>query len=297
MALVEVYIKRWNCIEVRSNEMGSEGPKGVTIHVTGFKKFQGVAENPTETMVSNLKTFVGKRGLLAGVTLGSCTVLETAGDGALPMLYKIMELGVANGNSSNEQVVWVGLTTRLFIILVIDLWKQFGEIGNYFQIERVKNVVSIYLDKIKPMKEIGKGFHFHSACCSSVISCQNHTETEARAERENRLHFGVNNGAVKFAIERQAVNEATFCCPDEFGWQPQQRPIVHEDGETSRARETSCPVEAILQFLKKKGFDATISDDAGRFVCNYVYYHSLRIDEATQMQFAATLLEAIASTC
>ncbi|KAI7999012.1 Pyrrolidone-carboxylate peptidase [Camellia lanceoleosa] len=216
--------------------MGSEGPMGVTIHVTGFKKFQGVAENPTETMVSNLKTFVGKRGLLAGVTLGSCTVLETAGDGALPMLYKIMELGVANGNSSNEQVVW--------------------------------------------------------------------------------LHFGVNNGAVKFAIERQAVNEATFCCPDEFGWQPQQCPIVHEDGETSRARETSCPVEAILQFLKKKGFDATISDDAGLFVCNYVYYHSLRfaeqrghkslfvhvplfsrIDEATQMQFAATLLEAIASTC
>jgi pyroglutamyl-peptidase len=60
----------------------------------------------------------------------------------------------------------------------------------------------------------------------------------------------------------------------------------------------------------------TISDDAGRFVCNYVYYHSLRfaeqkghkslfvhvplfsrIDEETQMRFAASLLEAIASTC
>lgn len=26
---------------------------------------------------------------------------------------------------------------------------------------------------------------------------------------------------MKFAIERQAVNEATFRCPDEFGWQPQ----------------------------------------------------------------------------
>lgn len=57
------------------------------------------------------------------------------------------------------------------------------------------------------------------------------------------------------------------------------------------------------------------SDDAGRFVCNYVYYHSLRyaeensikslfvhvplfltIDEETQMQFIASLLEVLASS-
>lgn len=56
------------------------------------------------------------------------------------------------------------------------------------------------------------------------------------------------------------------------------------------------------------------SDNAGRFVCNYVYYHSLRfaeeneiksifvhvplfltIDEESQMQFAASLLEVLKS--
>lgn len=36
-----------------------------------------------------------------------------------------------------------------------------------------------------------------------------------------QLHLGVNSGALKFAVERQAVNEATFRCPDEDGWQPQ----------------------------------------------------------------------------
>lgn len=80
--------------------------------------------------------------------------------------------------------------------------------------------------------------------------------------------------------------------------------------------KTSCSIEAILKFLKNKDYDVTISDDAGRFVCNYVYYHSLRfaeqkghkslfvhvplfsrVDEATQMKFAASLLEAIAGTC
>ncbi|KAL6974948.1 pyroglutamyl-peptidase I [Sarracenia purpurea var. burkii] len=216
--------------------MGSERPKGVTIHVTGFKKFRGVAENPTEVIIRNLNNFVGSKGLPAGVTLGSCTVLETAGEGALSMLYKVMESGVVEGNSSNEEVIW--------------------------------------------------------------------------------LHLGVSSGAEKFAIERQAVNEADFFCPDELGWKPEQLPIIHEDGGISQTRVTSFSVEAILQFLKKKGFNVTVSNFAGRFVCNYVYYHSLRfaqqrghkslfvhvplfskIDEETQMNFAISLLEAIASTC
>ncbi|KAF3431244.1 hypothetical protein FNV43_RR25974 [Rhamnella rubrinervis] len=215
--------------------MGSEGPKAVVIHVTGFKRFQGVAQNPTETIVNNLKDFVERRGLAAGVTLGSCTILETAGDGALPMLIKTMEAGISTSNA-NEQVVW--------------------------------------------------------------------------------LHLGVNSGATKFAIERQAINEATFRCPDELGWQPQQQPIVPEDGGTSQGRETCLSIETILKLLKNKDYDVIISDDAGRFVCNYVYYHSLRyaeekghkslfvhvplfsrINEETQMSFVASLLEAIAATC
>ncbi|KAK8605573.1 hypothetical protein V6N13_102351 [Hibiscus sabdariffa] len=223
-----------NCICVEDREMGTEQPKAVTINVTGFKKFEGVAENPTETIVNNLMSFIQSKGLLpAGVTLGSCTVLETAGDGALPVLYKVLESG--NSDTKNEHVVW--------------------------------------------------------------------------------LHLGVDGGARKFALEKQAVNEATFYCPDELGWQPMRQPIVAEDGGTSRKRETTCSIEAVLKLLKNKGYDAAISEDAGLFVCNYVYYHSLRfaeqkghkslfvhvprfsrINEETQMQFVATLLEAIAST-
>ncbi|XP_049351406.1 uncharacterized protein LOC125815880 [Solanum verrucosum] len=216
--------------------MGSEGPKSVTIHVTGFKKFHGVAQNPTETAVSNLKYYVEMKGLPAGVTLGSCTVLETAGEGGLPALLKVIEESSAGNSSNNGQVIW--------------------------------------------------------------------------------LHLGVNSGATKFAIERLAVNEATFRCADELGWQPQRVPIVPEDGGIYQIRKTSCPTESILEFLKKKGFDVTMSDDAGRFVCNYVYYHSLRfaeekghkclfvhvptfnrVSQEKQMEFVAALLEAIASTC
>lgn len=80
----------------------------MTIHVTGFKKFLGVPENPTETIVNNLMNFVQRKGFLpAGVTLGNCTVLETAGNGALPMLYKVLESGFTGIDPEREQVIWV----------------------------------------------------------------------------------------------------------------------------------------------------------------------------------------------
>lgn len=41
-----------------------------------------------------------------------------------------------------------------------------------------------------------------------------------------QVHFGVNSGATRFAIEQQAVNEATFRCPDEMGWKPQVGLII-----------------------------------------------------------------------
>ena len=78
--------------------------------------------------------------------------------------------------------------------------------------------------------------------------------------------------------------------------------------------QTCLPVNDITKALAKMGYAVMPSDDAGRFVCNYVYYHSLRfaeqhgikslfvhvplfllIDEETQMQFAASLLEVLAS--
>jgi len=217
--------------------MGSEGPQAVTIHVTGFKKFHGVSENPTETIVSNLKDYVNKKGLPKGVVLGSCNILDTAGQGALIPLYQTLQSAVNNKDSDSSsygRVIW--------------------------------------------------------------------------------LHFGVNSGATRFAIEQQAVNEATFRCPDELGWKPQKVPIIPADGGISRTRESSLPIEEITKALAKMGYEVMTSDDAGRFVCNYVYYHSLRfaeqngikslfvhvplfltIDEETQMQFAASLLEVLAS--
>ncbi|TYI94256.1 hypothetical protein E1A91_D02G190700v1 [Gossypium mustelinum] len=58
-----------------------------------------------------------------------------------------------------------------------------------------------------------------------------------------------------------------------------RQPIVADDGGISRKRQTTCSIEAILRFLKNKGYAAMTSNDAGLFICNYVYYQSLRFAE------------------
>ena len=90
--------------------MGSEGPPAVTIHVTGFKKFHGVPENPTETIVTSLKDYMKKRGFPKGLTIGSCSILETAGQGALEALNKTLQSSVSakDSESSNSgRIIWV----------------------------------------------------------------------------------------------------------------------------------------------------------------------------------------------
>ncbi|XP_074566630.1 uncharacterized protein LOC141823268 [Curcuma longa] len=217
--------------------MGSEGPSVVVVHITGFKKFHGVSENPTETIVRNLKGFMQKKELPEGLVLGSCNVLETAGEGALPQLLEFFQHAVS------------------------------GEVNESLNMKQ------------------------------TIL-----------------LHLGVNSGATRFAIENQAVNEATFRCQDEKGWKPQRVPIISSDGSLSTVRETSLPVNEIVKALLNMGYDVMPSDDAGRFVCNFVYYHSLRfaeqnrikslfvhvplfltIDEETQMEFVASLLKVLAS--
>lgn len=80
--------------------------------------------------------------------------------------------------------------------------------------------------------------------------------------------------------------------------------------------QTTIPVRDIVGHLKKEGFDVMESYDAGRFVCNYVYFHSLRqaqkngvrslfvhvpmfvvINEERQLQFIAALLKVLATFC
>ncbi|GBG83843.1 hypothetical protein CBR_g37642 [Chara braunii] len=210
--------------------MGSEGPRTI-FHVTGFKRFQGVHENPTEVLVSELEEHMARNGgMPAGSVLGSCTVLETAASGGLKALLELLD------NAQEEEV--------------------------------------------RPCKLDANVDGEDTSLSAAPLANKAPPRANEVPPRIVWVHFGVNSGASKFALERRAVNEASFRCPDEMGWQPHKQPIVPEDGGMNHCRETKLNADLFVRSLRVRGFDVALSDDAGRFVCNYVYYQSLRHAEA-----------------
>ena len=97
------------------------------------------------------------------------------------------------------------------------------------------------------------------------------------------LHLGVDYRGTKFRLERCAYDDATFRVPDERGYRPEGVCILGEDvdGESSRGLgrclKTTLDLDRLCRELKKcKGSpDVFVSDDPGRFVCNYAYCLSL----------------------
>ncbi|KAM3344592.1 hypothetical protein P3S68_024301 [Capsicum galapagoense] len=102
--------------------MESEGTKSVTIHVTRFKKFHGVAQNPIETAINILKDYDEQRGLAADMTLGSSTILEKIGESGILTLLKFKKKESSLGNSlDNGHVIWASSTQiNLLLLICVD---------------------------------------------------------------------------------------------------------------------------------------------------------------------------------
>lgn len=89
------------------------------------------------------------------------------------------------------------------------------------------------------------------------------------------LHFGVDSKSHHFKLESRAVNEATFRCPDQDGWQPYQQSIDCQAGSRGDALLTPLPLNRLIGILQQAGFHVSISQDAGLYLCNFLYYMSL----------------------
>ena len=84
------------------------------------------------------------------------------------------------------------------------------------------------------------------------------------------LHYGVSRSATAVTLERTARN---LCCtvkPDNARYVPAAA-IIHEGAETL---PSSLPLEAMADALKRCGLPACVSDDAGDYLCNYLFYLS-----------------------
>ena len=87
---------------------------------------------------------------------------------------------------------------------------------------------------------------------------------------------GLAGGRKELSLERVAINVDDARIPDNIGAQPIDAKIV---GNGPAAYFTTLPVKAMLAALQARGIPAQVSQTAGTFVCNHVFYglmHALR---------------------
>jgi pyroglutamyl-peptidase len=85
------------------------------------------------------------------------------------------------------------------------------------------------------------------------------------------LHFGVASGALGFRLETEARNMCR-ASPDEMNRLPSTAVLLDEGVE---AFPVTIDASSIAAHLEAKGYPASLSRDAGGYLCNAVLYHSL----------------------
>jgi pyroglutamyl-peptidase len=88
------------------------------------------------------------------------------------------------------------------------------------------------------------------------------------------LHFGVSRDPF-IRIENQATNTKHATIPDVDGSYFRDTPIDRKY-PLDQSLSTNINTLGLMKHLKQEGYPARISNDAGRYVCNSTYYHSLR---------------------
>ncbi len=90
------------------------------------------------------------------------------------------------------------------------------------------------------------------------------------------IHIGVAVGANEIQIERCACN-VDYCHKDNNGTTPRAGRCIKKDAP--EILTTLLPVDDICAQVKRRiDIPVITSDDAGRFLCEYIYYQSLFID-------------------
>lgn len=83
------------------------------------------------------------------------------------------------------------------------------------------------------------------------------------------LCVGQAGGRTELSLERVAINVQDARIRDNDGKQPIDRPVV-KDGPA--AHFSTLPIKACVAAMRKAGLPAAVSNTAGTFVCNHIFY-------------------------
>jgi pyroglutamyl-peptidase len=98
-----------------------------------------------------------------------------------------------------------------------------------------------------------------------------HALDEALRQLQPRwvLALGLAANRSSLSVERVAINVDDARIPDNAGAQPFDRPVV---ARAPAAYFSTLPIKAMAQAAEQAGLPAEVSQTAGTFVCNHVFY-------------------------
>jgi pyroglutamyl-peptidase len=105
-----------------------------------------------------------------------------------------------------------------------------------------------------------------------------------RSQPDIIIALGEARGRTAITPERVAINLDEYPIPDNAGNQPREDPIF-KDGPT--AYFSTLPIVAIKTALEQKSIPAAISNSAGTYLCNHLFYGVLHHLEKTGTQAKA----------
>lgn len=90
------------------------------------------------------------------------------------------------------------------------------------------------------------------------------------------LALGQSGGCSELSVERVAINVDDYRIPDNDGNQPVDEPVV-EGGPV--AYWSTLPIRSMVRAMREVEVPASISNSAGTFVCNHLFYSLMRFLE------------------
>ena len=91
----------------------------------------------------------------------------------------------------------------------------------------------------------------------------------ARVKPVAVLAIGQAGGRCDLSLERVAINVDDARIPDNAGAQPVDEPVI---ASGPAAFFSTLPIKAIVAALREAGYPASVSQTAGTFVCNHLFY-------------------------
>jgi pyroglutamyl-peptidase len=134
-------------------------------------------------------------------------------------------------------------------------------------------------ERINPSAEVARALHGRTIegarVVGIVLPCVFGDSIDAlRAVLDSQrpqlvLALGLAAGREGFTLERVAVNLDDARIADNAGAQPIDAPVI---ARGPAAHFTTLPIKAMVAALRAAGHSAAVSNSAGTFVCNHVFY-------------------------